>query len=511
MVCEYEIEKEGMLKIMRINCRGCKYYPSLADHRQCMESTVNKIIQSSSVDEIIFEAERNYIYDRKQTNLLNQIARAYIHLFKTEDILKHLAIPGREKCSIHFPERLHLVRRILLDLFKGDPIGAYVEAVRSVREQKATIPPSGHEACIQHTINVLSMILNTLEQMDLIKMAKPYLAGYVIGDRSIYRKFFEPQVKPSFMYTRLVSEPPIRGEEITSYKLGVGDEQSIVSVFKLPNKSRLYYHILPPEFRLGEEEYTLLEEVRDILIKYKPRREEFTDPDRMREIFFNVARDLLEEVAKNKNITLTYTRLNALADMLVRLTVGLGLVEVILQDEAIEDVYINAPAGTSPIFVKHAEYGECETNIIPNPREIEAWTSRFRMISGRPLDEANPVLDMSLNLNNVRVRISTIQQPLSPYGYGIAFRRHRARPWTLPLLIKHGSLSPMAAGLISFLIDGARTFLVAGTRGAGKTSLLSAMMVEIMRRYRVITVEDTLELPTDYLKNLGYNIQPMKV
>jgi hypothetical protein len=32
-----------------------------------------------------------------------------------------------------------------------------------------------------------------------------------------------------------------------------------------------------------------------------------------------------------------------------------------------------------------------------------------------------------------------------------------------------------------------------------------------MRKYRVITIEDTLELPTTSLRKLGYNIQPMKV
>jgi flagellar protein FlaI len=72
-------------------------------------------------------------------------------------------------------------------------------------------------------------------------------------------------------------------------------------------------------------------------------------------------------------------------------------------------------------------------------------------------------------------------------------------------------LNPLAAGLISFLVDGNRTLLVAGTRSAGKTSLLGGVMIEIMRRYRIITIEDTLELPTESLRNLGYNIQPLKV
>jgi len=61
------------------------------------------------------------------------------------------------------------------------------------------------------------------------------------------------------------------------------------------------------------------------------------------------------------------------------------------------------------------------------------------------------------------------------------------------------------------LVDGTRTMLIAGTRSAGKSSLLSAMLVEIMRKYRIITIEDTLELPTKQLRELGFNLQSMKV
>jgi hypothetical protein len=72
-------------------------------------------------------------------------------------------------------------------------------------------------------------------------------------------------------------------------------------------------------------------------------------------------------------------------------------------------------------------------------------------------------------------------------------------------------LDPLAAGIISFLVDGSRTMLIAGTRSAGKSSLLGAVMVEVMRRARMITIEDTLELPVPALRKLGFNIQPMKV
>jgi flagellar protein FlaI len=184
---------------------------------------------------------------------------------------------------------------------------------------------------------------------------------------------------------------------------------------------------------------------------------------------------------------------------------------VLLEDEKIQDVTANSPMGRTPIFVVHQDFDDCRTNIIPSRSEAESWATKLRMLSGRPLDEANPILDTELLLPGANARVAVIAPPLSPSGLAYAFRRHRDKPWTLPLFINSGMINPLAAGLLSFLIDGSRTMLVAGTRSAGKTSFLGAMMVEIMRKYRMITVEDTLELPTDALRKLGYNIQQMKV
>ena len=104
------------------------------------------------------------------------------------------------------------------------------------------------------------------------------------------------------------------------------------------------------------------------------------------------------------------------------------------------------------------------------------------MISGRPLDEANPILDTELEIPGATSRVAVISPPLNPSGLAYAFRRHRDKPWTLPLFIKGRMLNPLAAGIMSFLVDGARTMLVAGTRSAGKSSLLGSLLVEIMRK-----------------------------
>ncbi|MBT6182476.1 type II/IV secretion system ATPase subunit, partial [archaeon] len=127
------------------------------------------------------------------------------------------------------------------------------------------------------------------------------------------------------------------------------------------------------------------------------------------------------------------------------------------------------------------------------------------------LDEANPILDTNLDLAEISARVAIIQQPLSAGGLAYTLRRHRTKPWTLPLFVKNKMIDSLGAGLLSFMIDGARTLLVAGTRSSGKTSLLSSLLLEIMPTHRIITIEDTLELPVSAMRKLEYDILSMKV
>jgi type IV secretory pathway ATPase VirB11/archaellum biosynthesis ATPase len=180
-------------------------------------------------------------------------------------------------------------------------------------------------------------------------------------------------------------------------------------------------------------------------------------------------------------------------------------------DNRLQDIVLNAPISLNPVFVRHEKYDECATNIMPSFEDADSWAAKLRLQSGRPLDEANPILDTEISFGKIRARVAAVKEPLSPSGLAYALRRHRDEPWTLPLFIHNKMINSFTAGLLSFLIDGARTLLVAGTRSSGKTSLLGALLLEVMPRYRVIVVEDTLELPVDSMRKLGYDILRMKV
>ncbi|MEI6058411.1 MAG: type II/IV secretion system ATPase subunit [archaeon] len=501
----YEVVKEAGESVMYINYLGASFVPSLADSAEVFSRTVDNLKEDANVSRIVFVQQRNYSYDFAQVNLLLEISSVYDYLINQEKV-----VSAEKMASLGevFNEAYSVLNYELNEVFKRDPVRAYRELRGVLFEQRALFEKGKNNSAY---ISLLEKVVSRIEGLEVVRRLRDYFDNYASGDRGIYGEVFRADVMPNFTFTRMVSQIPPDAEIVKQYEIAEGYDKSLVTVFKQENKAKMIYHLNPPEYSLNEDQHMLLNLARNVLIEHRPTQEEFNDPERTRQVFFNVARDLLRDLASSKNVSLNYSDMNRLATILVRHTIGFGVVEVLLQDENLQDIVINAPVSLSPIFVRHNEFDECETNLIPSQEDADSWAAKFRMISGRALDEANPVLDTNLDLDKISARVAIIQSPLSAGGLAYAIRRHRNKPWTLPLFVNNRMITSLGAGVLSFLIDGARTMLVAGTRSSGKTSLLGALMLEIMPRYRIITIEDTLELPVSAMRKLDYDILSMKV
>jgi len=508
--CASSVDKEGDENVLRINCMGCPYGSSIEDSEVCMTRVIYKLLEYDSISRIQLIARRIYEYDEVQTGLLQEIANVIKFIRTSRDLFSLYGMVNGEcvKCT---PDRFRFIQSLIIDLLPRDPVGAYVELVRRIRHDEILADREGSAECksctLHYTRNVLGKIKELLDGCKLIQAAQPSLEGLREGDRRIYVGIFRPSIRPNFTFTKLMARLPYAVESVRSYKVGSSD----INIFRVPEKVIPLYHILPPEFKLTEEQFKIVDEAREVMIRHKPTTSELIEPDRVRASFYGIAFDLVRGLALKHNYLIKGPEIELLAEILTRETAGFGILETMLADEEIEDLVVNAPAGSSPIYVHHNEFEDCETNVIATKEEVESWAARLRLWSGRPLDQSNPVLDTAIRVPGARARVAAIINPLSPSGLAFSFRRHRDKPWTLPIFIKKKMLSPLGAGLIWFFIDGARTLLFAGTRGSGKTSLLGASMVDIMRKHRIVTVEDTLELPVQSLAKLGYNIQSMKV
>ena len=501
----YEISHEGGENVLYINYLGVPLVPSLETSGEVMSHTFSILSEEKGISRIVFVQQRNYSYGASQVNALIEI----VHL--KERVLNSESLLSNEKLSIlgfSYEKAYAFFNYLFNEILTYDPIKAYRELKGEYYSQKVFL---GKGEDNEEYVWMLEKIIGYFEELKLVKKLKPYFEKYEIGNREIYSEFFKENIMPNFTFTQMVSSLPKDSEILEQYEIGEKESKSIVTLLRTPNQSKPIYHLSLPEYNLAEDHHLLLNLARGVLVEHKPSKEEFNDSERVRQVFFNVAKDLLTDLSNSKGIKISYNMLNNLSEILIRYTIGFGILEVLLQDNNLQDIMINAPISVSPIYVKHNDYGECTTNLIPSMEDANSWAAKFRMLSGRALDEANPILDTNLELGVARARVAIIQNPLSPGGLAYTLRRHRDKPWTLPLFMKNKMIDGLGAGLLSFIIDGARTMLVAGTRSSGKTSLLGGLLLEIMPNNRIIVIEDTPELPINAMKKLNYDILGMKV
>ncbi|AKB50278.1 Flagella-related protein FlaI [Methanosarcina barkeri str. Wiesmoor] len=429
-------------------------------------------------------------------------------------------LPVCNTCSERFYQMLYEIEE-KLSSFPEVPVIKKSET-RFLSKGPVKDPKNGIEKTIEKTIGKMAgnLIKDTSGEVALAEISRhfPFLASVTRKEKLEthkcdadelfdYESGIKPHVRPPFSSSRVYADAPENTEFLECYDIDGREGRKLeVSIYRYIDRPEKLYMIRPPEYNLREEDLRLLEKVRMRMIRHRPKDLAFTDPVVAREYFRRMAKTLLEEELLSSGEACSPDELESYADLLARYTNGLGIVEDLLSDARITDVYINAPADKNPVHVV-LEGEECVSNVFLSQDDLDALVSRFRIISGRPFGEAIPVLE--LNLEAFGVRVSVIGDPLSANGLAYAFRKHSLSPWTLPKLINTGSVSPYAAGLLSFLMDGQASVLVAGEVGAGKTSLLSAMLLEIPQKYRILTIEDTNELPIEKLQSLGWKVQGM--
>jgi hypothetical protein len=292
------------------------------------------------------------------------------------------------------------------------------------------------------------------------------------------------KIRPGFSSSWVSPNPSQGAKAIIDYEVA----QSPVTLYQLPEEVESLYHVRPMEYDLPMDQVKLIHLARGQLTDHYPKNIQIDNPQQAREYISKSGKRLVYRLSKKHGIKLGQSRteemlnVKKLSEVLAKYTAGLGVVEFFLKDPHVQDIYIDASPTDNRVYIKLGGLNEpqlsekCVTNVSVGEEDAESLLSRFRYESGRPFSEAMPVLETDLSA--YKARATAIGKPLSPDGIAIALRRHSTDPWTLLKLIDNGTITPLAAGLMSFLIDGKSTILVVGSRGAGKSSLLGALMLE---------------------------------
>ena len=177
-----------------------------------------------------------------------------------------------------------------------------------------------------------------------------------------------------------------------------------------------------------------------------------------------------------------------LAARIVRDTVGLGPLEDLLADPAVEEVMVNGP---DEVYVERAGRIEEVDVRFPNEEELRNAIERILAPLGRRIDELSPMVDARLADGS---RVNVVIPPLAVDGPALSIRRFgAARPGPREL-VERRSLSATQCELLEQAVGDRRSILVSGGTGAGKTTLLNALSSFIDPGERIVTIEDAAEL-----------------
>ena len=506
-VGDYTVKEEGEKRHLIFDCKNCPYSASISDDEACRYHVLS-ILKEVEADLVVLAEVYERVYNEQQTKMLIEMSNL-LQKFEVESVwsYKHLGIAGTE-CEKKFPDRHNIIVRIAHDLLAYDPVATYIVCIKELKlEQRKTEESSdSYKQCTLPYIKILTYIKQKLEATEMIKKSMNFVSKLqdASDTKQLYHSLFEVELKPSFIGSRLMFGDSEQLSLLDEYAV----KESNVQVFSHPDKTEKLYFINPPEYTLAPDKYFVLSKTREIVAGYKPGRTALSTIAKSRRYFERVYQSTIKDVAKENQIAITKDEISELAKIVARYTVGYGILELLLSDRKITDIYLDSPIGQKPIYIVHSDYGQCQTNIIYTVNEANSLISKIRAMSGRPFDEAHPVLDF--DLQEFETRVALIGKPLAPEGAAFAFRLHKMSPWTMEQFIDVKYLTPLAAGLLSFFIDQQTTTLLTGSRGSGKTSLLNASILEIPQNSRIIIQEDTLEIAVPYMKKIGFNIQRLK-
>ena len=177
-----------------------------------------------------------------------------------------------------------------------------------------------------------------------------------------------------------------------------------------------------------------------------------------------------------------------LRELILREAVGLGPLEELLADEAVEEVMVN---GHERVYVERAGRIERTQVSFPSEQALRDAIERILTPLGRRVDELSPMVDARLEDGS---RVHVVIPPLAVDGPSMSIRRFSAvRPGPREL-VELGTITEELHDQLAAAVAARRSVLVSGGTGSGKTTLLNALSAFIDSGERVITIEDAAEL-----------------
>ncbi len=173
-----------------------------------------------------------------------------------------------------------------------------------------------------------------------------------------------------------------------------------------------------------------------------------------------------------------------------------GVIEEFLSDPEVEDIMINY---LSPIYVHKTKSGLVKTERkFGSKEEIDLFIKKLVIFSGRKtINKINNV-----ELVEIKGRGNIVY---SPFGPQITITRAKEKPLSIIDLLENGTLNPQIAAQFWLYVEGLgvkpANIIISGGPGTGKSTMLNALFSFFPANDRIVVIEDTLELNTEFEEN----------
>lgn len=166
---------------------------------------------------------------------------------------------------------------------------------------------------------------------------------------------------------------------------------------------------------------------------------------------------------------------------------GFGPLQPLLDDPAIEEIWINAP---DRVFVARGGHSEL-TSVILTAAGVSELVERMLLSSGRRVDVSQPFVDAALP-DGSRLHVATSEVTRS--GWAVNIRKFVVAATSLAELVNLGTLTVSGAQFLAAAVAAGLNIVVSGGTQAGKTTLLNCLLASVPASQRVVTVEEVFEL-----------------
>ncbi|MFT4326738.1 MAG: hypothetical protein ACMXYK_04510, partial [Candidatus Woesearchaeota archaeon] len=241
----YDVVREGGDVILKFNYDNFSLVPSIEDDSKTMLEAIKALSEVKNATKIVFYQKRDYEYDFPQVQLLREVASIYERLSsEKQSLMSSKTLTKNNAYNRDLEGRYLELQNILTNTLRSDPYWSFIKTKRLLRHCHINLQKITDEtvrASEESLANVLSHVLETLENTKVIQIAQRYAHEYHGGTRDIYSSIFSPIIRPDFMFTKLMAAFPKHGEIVDSFN--VGDTE--VTIFNLADQTEYLYHIMP--------------------------------------------------------------------------------------------------------------------------------------------------------------------------------------------------------------------------------------------------------------------------